>query len=407
MVPPMKSESRLLARAVVSRDKLARAAGGTLAREIRAAFGAEPPAVALLYATVDHDQEALLGAVREGLGSTPIVGCSTSGLMGRGSFHEGNYAAGIVGLGGPALRAAAAMVEDFARDTVARGHAVGRELRDGLQGASPRVVIVHGDPLGGADFESFTRAVQAELGCPAVGGGAGQPWGVFAQTYQYLEDRVRSGAAVAVALGGEFVAEIATSTGTEPTTSTTTVTRTDGNVLLELDGRPALEVYSEFQGRELLRELDNEATAKVALGVEFAAPPAESDALTPYVVRAPFALDTRRGGLVMAAPLPEGIRIVFHLRSIRAALEGAEQAARALARRLQGREIRLVMGFECSARTVPLLGKQEAAREQALVQQALAPDAEWLGMLAWGEVAPYGSHATYYNFTYPMLALAE
>ncbi|MFY0536102.1 FIST C-terminal domain-containing protein [Nannocystis pusilla] len=231
--------------------------------------------------------------------------------------------------------------------------------------------------------------------------------GVFAQTYQYAGDRVRSGAAVAVALGGEFVAEIATSTGTEPTTSTATVTRTDGNVLLELDGRPALEVFSEFQGRETLRELDNEATAKVALGVEFQAPAARSDALTPYVVRSPFALDTARGGLVMAAPLPEGIRIVFHLRSIRAAVDGAEQAARALARRLHGREIRLVLGFECSARTVPLLGKQEAAREQALVQQALAPDAEWLGMLAWGEVAPYGSQATYYNFTYPMLALAE
>ncbi|MDC0667040.1 FIST signal transduction protein [Nannocystis radixulma] len=403
----MKPESRLFARAVVSRDKLARAAGGTLAREIRATFGAEAPAVALVYATVDHDQETLLGAVREGLGSTPIIGCSTSGLTGRGSFHEGNYAAGIVGLGGPALTAATAMAEDFARDTIARGHAVGRELRDGLRGASPRVVIVHGDPLCGADFESFTRAVQAELGCPAVGGGAGQPWGVFAQTYQYMGDRVRSGAAVAVALGGEFVAEIATSTGTEPTTSAATVTRTDGNVLLELDGRPALAVYSEFQGREMLRELDNEATAKVALGIEFEAPPVQSDALTPYVVRTPFALDTQRGGLVMAAPLPEGIRIVFHLRSIRAALDGAEQAARALARRLQGRAIRLVMGFECSARTVPLLGKQDAAREQALVQQALAPDAEWLGMLAWGEVAPYGPHATYYNFTYPMLALAE
>lgn len=375
-------------------------------QEVRGRFGAERPAIALVYATVDHDQKGLLAAIDEGLGGVPVAGCSTSGLVGRGLFHEGNYAAGIVALGGPALRAASAVAEDYARDTVAKGRAVGRELRSGLSGATPRVVIIHGDPLAGADLESFARAVQAELGCPVVGGGAGQPWGTFAQTYQYVGRRALSFGAVAIALGGEFVAEIATTTGTEPTASAATVTRSDGNVLLELDGRSALAVYSEFLGLDALTTLNNESNTRVALGIEFEAG-AGSEALSPYVVRGPFALDLERGGLVLAAPIPEGVRVVFHTRSVRAAVDGAEAAARALARRLEGRAVRLVMGFECGARTAPLLGKSEAAREQSLVQRALPATAEWFGVLAWGELAPFGARATYYNFTYPLLALAE
>lgn len=393
--------------AEVTREKVTRAAGSTLAQAVRAAFAGVRPALALVYATVDHDQEALLTVVREELGPGVIAGCSTSGLMGRGSFHEGNFAAGIIGLGGPALRAAAALAEDYALDTRAKGEATGRRLREALGGAPPRVVIVHGDPLAGADFEAFARAVEAELGCPTIGSGSGQPWGVFAQTYQYLDARVHSGGAVAIALAGEFVAEIGSTTGTEPTASTATVTRADGNVLLEFDGRPALAVYSEFLGVETLTELSNEMNVRVALGFELGEAARGADAGSPYVVRGPFGLDVARGGLVMAASVPEGTRVVFHTRSVRAAVDGAERMARTLAARLAGRSVRLAMGFECGARTVPLLGRVEATREQAAVQRAFAADTEWLGVLAWGELAPFAGRATYYNFTYPLLALAE
>lgn len=403
----MISRKGVVARASVSREKSSLAAGAALVQDIRRVFGAERPAALLVYATVDHDLDALLTTLREGVGAAVIVGASTSGLTGRGFFHEGNYAAGVAALGGPALRAAGGVAEDYARDTLAKGQALGRALRADLGDAPPRAVIVYGDPLCGADFESFARAVQDELGCPVVGGGAGQPWGVFAETYQLFDVRARSRSAVALALGGDFAAELATSTGSDPTASSARVTRAEGNVLLELDGRPALAVYSEFLGLPTLTSLSNDINTRVALGVELSGDRGDSEALSPFVVRGPFALDTARGGLVLGASIPEGTRVVFHTRSIRAAVDGAERAAHALARRLAGRQVRAVLGFECGARTIPLLGKAEATREQALVQGAFAPDVEWLGALMWGEVAPFGGRATYYNFTYPLLAIAE
>ncbi len=397
---------RLLSHSIVNKENASNIAGRKAAEALRDAIGVAELAVVLVYATVEHDQEVLLQAARDVLGPIPMIGCSTGGLMGKSSFVEGGYAAGMVGLGGPALKASTALAQDVQQDTVTKAKVLGQKLRADL-GPDPRVVILHIDSLCGADMETFARALQDEVGCPVIGGGAGQPWGAFVQTYQYFGTQVVSNSAVAVALGGEFVVEIGTTTGTEPTPLTATVTRTDGNVLLELDGRSALALLSEFVGVPLVTDLTADISSTVALGVELPTGGAESAGLSPYVVRAPFALDTQRGGLITGASVPEGIKVVFHRRSVQATIAGAEATAKALAKRLEGRTIRLVLGFECGARTAPFLGRAETLHEQLLVQNILAPDAEWLGMLAWGELAPFGGRVTYFNYTFPILTLAE
>jgi small ligand-binding sensory domain FIST len=35
----------------------------------------------------------------------------------------------------------------------------------------------------------------------------------------------------------------------------------------------------------------------------------------------------------------------------------------------------------------------------------VAPDAPWLGMLAWGEIAPVGGEPAFHNYTYPLVVL--
>lgn len=397
---------QLFAHSMITRERNSTVAGSSLARSVLDKLGHDQPALALLYATVEHDQQELLRAAKAVLGATPIVGCSTSGMTSKGSFFEGSYGAGIIGLGGPAIQAATGMVPDYHKDSRAKARDLGRRLREQLRQPA-KVVVLLADPLCGADLETFAQVVQEELGCPVMGGGAGQPWGPMVQTYQYFDTRLLSHAAVALALGGTLVVETATSTGTEPTPISAMVTRAEGNIVLELDHQSALGVYGSFLGLGEFTDLTNESSSAVALGVEMPGLDGESEALSRYVVRGPFALDRARGGLCLGASIPEGTKIVFHRRSIQTALSGAQQCAQALARRLSGRTLRAVLGFECGARTAPLLGRHETLREQLLVQAAVGGQAEWLGMLAWGEIAPFAGRSTYYNFTYPMLALAE
>lgn len=397
---------QLLAHSMITRERNSTVAGTSLAQSVLDKLGPNQPALALLYSTVEHDQKELVRAAKAVLGATPLVGCSTSGMTGKGTFFEGSYGAGILGLGGPAIQAATGLVQDYHQDSRAKARDLGRQLRGKLRQPAKAVVLL-ADPLCGADLETFAQVLQEELGCPVIGGGAGQPWGPIVQTYQYFDARLLSHATVAFAVGGDLTVEIATSTGTEPTPISAVVTRAEGNILLELDHQPALAVYGSFLGLGELNDLTNESSSAVALGVEMPGLDGESEALSRYVVRGPFSLDRARGGLCLGASIPEGTKIVFHRRSIQTALSGAQQCAQALARRLSGHTLRAVLGFECGARTAPLLGRHDTLREQILVQTTVGAHAEWLGMLAWGEIAPFAGRATYYNFTYPMLALAE
>jgi len=156
-----------------------------------------------------------------------------------------------------------------------------------------------------------------------------------------------------------------------------------------------------------LTELTNEINSRIALGFQLGAKEIAADSLSPYVVRGPFGLDLVRKGLVMGASAPEGTRVVLHRRSVQTTLEGAEQTARALLARLEGRTPQAVLGFECAARTAPLLGAQVSRQEQEVVQNILGREAAWLGMLVWGELAPYGGCTTYFNYTYPIAVLTD
>lgn len=396
----------ILSHCAITQESDSRQAALLVASQVRDHVGLQNLKAVVVYAAVDHDQEVILASVREALGDIPIVGCSTGGLMGKGLFIEGGYVLGMLGIGGSAIHVTVGHVTEYQNHSEAKACDLGRVLRGGHT-EPPKAVILYADPLCGADMETFARRVQAEVGCPVIGAGAGQPWGFMVQTNQYVGTQVLSHAVVGLALYGDFVAECATSTGTEPTTSSAIVTKAEGNVIVELDGRPAIQLYSEFLGDTVLTEITNETNSAVALGVELPKTTHSSDVQSPYVVRGPFMLDNARGGLVMGASIPTGTKIVFHRRSIAAALEGAEAVAQTLRKRLAQRTVRVVLGFECGARTAPLLGRAEALREQLLVQRILAPDAAWLGMLAWGELAPYNGLVTYYNYTLPLLVLAE
>jgi hypothetical protein len=97
----------------------------------------------------------------------------------------------------------------------------------------------------------------------------------------------------------------------------------------------------------------------------------------------------------------------LHHRSVEDVLSGTRRMGTALARRLEGKQLRAVLGFECGARTRPFLG-DEATLAENLELQRLLPDADaWIGMMPWGEIYPTGSRPGFHNYSYPLLALAE
>jgi hypothetical protein len=81
--------------------------------------------------------------------------------------------------------------------------------------------------------------------------------------------------------------------------------------------------------------------------------------------------------------------------------------ANELRQRLNGRVPWAVLGFECAARTYPFLGPANTRHEHLSLRRAIAPDAPWLGMMAWGEIGPCVGQTAFHNYTYPLVTFLD
>jgi hypothetical protein len=371
--------------------------GMQLARHIVGGLAGEQLKGILAYSTVNHDQTAFLNGIREIAGTAvPVFGCSSQGIVGQGTVVEDGYAAGAMGLGGTALDLTSSHVEEFQTDTVAKAHELGKALRE--QSAGPlRAVIIYYDPLCGADVEAFLKALHEEVQCELIGGAAAEFWGPMQQTFQYVGSRALNHAAVAVGLSGSFTMETDLCHGTIPVGIEMTVTKSAHNTVLEFDGRPALEVWQEFCA-EAPERIDHSGAIGIGL-------PTKDPEV--YLVRCAFGVDTDRLGVIFQSGIPTGTRVMFNHRTVHGAVDGTAAMGRRLVERLKGKTVRGVLGFECGARTKPFLGKETTLAENRALQAQIAPNADWLGMMAWGEVSLFDGQPGFVNFSYPILILAD
>lgn len=177
-----------------------------------------------------------------------------------------------------------------------------------------------------------------------------------------------------------------------------TVTRSEGNVLLELDGEPALDVFGKFFQFQTANADRDEYMA-----VNFAQYPLQMRSRAGHsVLRSPLMADAGRKALVFAGTLPEGSVVRF---SVPPGFDLIEKSAADLAQltaRVPNAEALLL--FSCKARHMalgPLIG-DESANISALWGAPL------LGLLTYGEIgAAAGSTCDFHNATCSLVALAE
>ena len=375
-----------------------RETGRSLAKQLQEAFR-EPPSLVVTYLTVNHDQRGFLEGLGDVLGSeVPVVGCSTQGVVGRGWIREEGYAAGVMAIGGAGVSFANGIVDDIQDDTLEKGRALGRQLCEALP-AAPSAVVLHYDALCGVNPDRFLEGMFREVRCPILGGAAAHSYSYQAlrETYVYRGCKVATRAAVAFGMCGDFSFEIAHSHGCSPSGVELTVTRARENLLFELDGARAADVWEEICGD--VTSLQSQVTA-LAIGV----PQGGSDQ---YLVRSAYSIDPESGAIALGPAIPEGTKIMLHHRSVEEVLEGSRRMSASLAERLGSRRARAVFGFECGARTRPFLGDEATLEENLDVQGSVAGDPAWIGMFPWGELVPVAGRPAFHNYAYSLLVLAD
>ena len=214
-------------------------------RRPRRRSAADDPGLLLVFAGGTYDLPVLIAAITEIAAGIPLVGCTSAGEIDASGPATGSVV--VVALGGEGLtfsvaavtgatpREAGARVAACVGDVADCPHRVLMLLADGPS-------AIHADVVRGAYSVSGA-------GVPLVGGIAGHPsFGRNDEHAVVYGGSVLRDAVVGVAIGSDAPLGIGVRHGWREVGEPLLVTRAEPGRVLELDGRPADEVYRDLLG---------------------------------------------------------------------------------------------------------------------------------------------------------------
>ena len=369
--------------------------------------GKENPDITIVFASVSFDQKEVLKGVREASNKASLIGCTDAGEITNDGPNKNSV--GVMAIASDQIQFYTGLGQGVKQGAREAGQAVAKEVKEKAQD-SLKAFIMLPDVLTGNGAD-IVRGVLDVLGehFPVVGGAAGDDF-LFEKTYEYRDDEVASGAVAGVGLAGKFSIGAGVRHGWIPLGIPMKVTKAEGSVVYEIDGRPALSIYEDYFG-DKASDLRKEPLARMAitypLGIKL-------PDLDEYLIRDPITVD-EKGAITCAAEIPEGSEIRLMIGSKEKAVEAAQDAAEKLMKdfEAQGSTPKFVLMFNCIARE-KLFG--EAANDEIqAVMKIIGKDVPLLGFYTYGEQAPVRGevldlekcNTRFYNETVVMFAAGE
>ena len=237
------------------------------------------------------------------------------------------------------------------------------------------LVVVFADPL--ALDATRLAAALADL-APARVVAAGAALDAGGQPLLATADRAIRGGACGLVLSLDAPARVAVSQGCRPITDSLVATRVEGNWILELDGKPALDVYREVAREPLAADLRHAADRLlVAIPRPARQRGAADDA---WVARRIAGFAPQRRAFALPEPLRAGTVLRFALRD-------ADLAREDLSRMLAGAGASASAGLYLSSFARGRSLFHHPGLEAAMVATALSP-APLAGLFGSFEIAP-------------------
>jgi small ligand-binding sensory domain FIST len=342
---------------------------------------------ALLFATPGHAEQmpALLEAAVGALGCRALVGASAHGVLAGGFECEGGTALAMLAVRG--LEVCPFLLPDLAGDEGVAGPEIAARL-----GGAPRasdLVVLLPDPRA-LRAESLLAGVRAALGpAQVVGAGAADP--VAAPPLQWCGREIETGALAGLVLRARRPARIGVTQACRPVSGLMTVTLARANWILELDGRPALDVYREVARAPLAADLRR---AAAFLLVALPRDPDAEGALEPggYLVRHVVGFAAEERALALPELVRSGSRVALALREPAAARDDLK----AMLASLGGTPAAFGLYFDCCARGRALFGVE--GLEAGYLSAALG-ETPVAGPFGSCEIGPIGGRTELLTYT--------
>jgi Uncharacterized protein conserved in bacteria len=324
----------------------------------------------------DEVSAALERAANVSAGRT-AVGCNAAGVIGGGQGVELTSAVSVWAAVLPGAR-----LRSFHLEVLTGADSVAVLGLPPAQ-ASDSAAILLADPYS-FPVSAFVEQVSDTLPSLPISGGLANGLRGAGSTRLLVDGRVHERGAVGVLLGADVHARAVVSQGCRAVGPAMTVTAAEGNVLLGLAGRPALDKLGEIVG--LLPPADQAlVTTGLHVGIAMDEYTDDHDHGS-FLVRGVVGADTDRAGLVVGQAVAVGQTVRFQVRDADAAdADLAATLARFRGVRPPGESVDGALLFSCSGRGANLF---TSADHDVLAVRAGLATTGVAGFFAAGEIGP-------------------
>ncbi len=361
----------------------------------RAATAMPPAQLVLVFGAREALADpGIISTVRRAHPQAHLLGCSTAGEICGTTVSDGTVVATAIHFEHTQVRTACRLLAG-----TVTCDAVGELLASDL--ASDNLVhvfvLAEGLKINGSELvKGLQRGLPANV---AVTGGLAGDGARFERTIVCLDDETMEGAVAAVGFYGDRLRiGYGSMGGWDPFGPDRLVTRSERNILYELDGGSALELYKKYLGPH--------AADLPASGLLFPLS-LRGTSGDKRVVRTILGIDEKAGSLIFAGDVPQGGYARLMKANVDRLIDGAHGAAGSSYEPVGSERPDLAILISCVGRKLVL--KQRTEEEVESVRDVLGESTTFTGFYSYGEIAPFSPSAKceLHNQTMTITTLSE
>lgn len=357
-------------------------------------LGFEPDLFLLFVSPDFKEPEAAAKALAAKYPKAKMMGCSTAGeILGDKVFDE-SMALTAVHFEKTGVELAIARLEDTGNSSFDAGAELGKQLnKEDLQHL---IVLSDGIHVNGAEL---VKGLHANLPkTVGITGGLAGDNADFGKTFTIANGELATHEIVGVGLyGADLKIGFGSRGGWDSFGMERLVTKAVDNVLYELDGQPALELYKSFLG--------DKASELPGSGLLFPLSMRSEDNDQP-VVRTILGISEEDQSLTFAGTIYEGSYVRLMKANVDRLIDGAEDSAK-VTKTVGDDSCQLALLVSCVGRRLVL--KQLVEEEVEVVNEVLGENVKTTGFYSYGEIAPFDKFTacSLHNQTMTITTLSE
>ncbi len=339
------------------------------------------------------EDENIIKNIREEFTYENIVFGSTSGEILDGSFQDNSISVTAIELENTTF-----VIE---RENISNFNMQSDLLGEKLLGKLPKEKLKHLFVLsdGLLDGSKLIEGLENNLSNTiAITGGLCGDDARFEKTVTSFNDNPKTGEVVLIGLYGETLEiSYASAGGWFPFGPERKITKSNGNIIFEIDNKPALDVYKNHLAHRAIGLPS--ASLSFPLNVTY-------ENKNQAVVRTILGIDESHNSLILAGDAPENSKVQLLMASVDAIIDGAQFATQ-LAMKNRKKKAEIAILVSCIGRK--LVMNNRVGEETEYVKESLDASTLITGFYSYGQIAPFNGndYTNLHNQTMTVTLISE